>query len=262
MWRATSALLHPAEVRRPTAAQDDRRPYPSVHRRRHRATTPRALRAEGVGQSDHTSRRRERFRECDHRLMTETSIELTRWTGSWSDDDPDANFKADVALYTMLDPLETLRPLSAVDGDPGRGVGSLRARALGLGGFGVAPSRRTVDHREDDGGLLRSRADRHDRGAVGGLRGRSADGGLAARAARYVTSWYLVGRRRRPGAARSRQAPVLRAGGGRLRRSGFRESPRIVEATALGTEWVSLGLGGGPNGRPLRTTRQLCRFPT
>jgi hypothetical protein len=54
--------------------------------------------------------------------MTETSIELTRWTGSWSADDPDANFKADVALYTMLDPLETLRPLSAATGIP---VGAL-----------------------------------------------------------------------------------------------------------------------------------------
>lgn len=54
--------------------------------------------------------------------MTETSIELTRWAGSWSDDDPDANFKADVALYTMLDPLETLRPLSATTGIP---VGAL-----------------------------------------------------------------------------------------------------------------------------------------
>ena len=54
--------------------------------------------------------------------MTDTSIELTRWTGSWSDDDPDANFKADVALYTMLDPLETLRPLSSATGIP---VGAL-----------------------------------------------------------------------------------------------------------------------------------------
>ena len=54
--------------------------------------------------------------------MTEASIELIRWTGSWSDDDPDANFKADVALYTRLDPLETLKPLSASTGIP---VGAL-----------------------------------------------------------------------------------------------------------------------------------------
>ena len=54
--------------------------------------------------------------------MTEASIELVRWTGPWSDDDPDANFKADVALYTRLDPLETLVPLSAATGIP---VGAL-----------------------------------------------------------------------------------------------------------------------------------------
>ena len=54
--------------------------------------------------------------------MADTSIELIRWTGPWSDDDPDANFKADVALYTMLDPLETLGPLSVSTGIP---VGAL-----------------------------------------------------------------------------------------------------------------------------------------
>ena len=55
-------------------------------------------------------------------FVAETSIELIRWSGSWPDDDPDANFKADVALYTMLDPLETLRPLSDSTGIP---VGAL-----------------------------------------------------------------------------------------------------------------------------------------
>lgn len=50
--------------------------------------------------------------------MSEPSVELTRWTGPWSDDDPDANFKADVALYSNLDPLETLRTLSDNSGIP------------------------------------------------------------------------------------------------------------------------------------------------
>ena len=54
--------------------------------------------------------------------MTESLIELVRWAGPWSDDDPDANFKADVTLYTMLEPLETLGPLSASPGIP---VGAL-----------------------------------------------------------------------------------------------------------------------------------------
>jgi SAM-dependent methyltransferase len=49
-------------------------------------------------------------------------IELTAWSGPWADDDPDANFKADVALYSHGDPLHTLRGLSASTGVP---VGSL-----------------------------------------------------------------------------------------------------------------------------------------
>ena len=52
----------------------------------------------------------------------ELTITLSGWAGPWAGDDPDANFKADVALYTMLDPLETLRPLSASTGIP---VGAL-----------------------------------------------------------------------------------------------------------------------------------------
>jgi Family of unknown function (DUF6027) len=39
-------------------------------------------------------------------------VTLTRWDGPWAADDPDANFKADVALYGKLDPLVTLEGLS------------------------------------------------------------------------------------------------------------------------------------------------------
>jgi hypothetical protein len=42
----------------------------------------------------------------------EPTIRLQRWAGPWPDDDPDANFKADVALYCRLDPLATLEGLS------------------------------------------------------------------------------------------------------------------------------------------------------
>ena len=41
------------------------------------------------------------------------SVELTPWTGPWPDDDKDANLKADVALYAKVDPLRTVRGLSA-----------------------------------------------------------------------------------------------------------------------------------------------------
>ena len=49
-------------------------------------------------------------------------IRLERWTGPWPDDDPDANFKSEVALYALTDPLETLEMLSTNLGIP---VGAL-----------------------------------------------------------------------------------------------------------------------------------------
>lgn len=39
-------------------------------------------------------------------------ISLDPWTGPWPDDDKDANLKADVALYSRVDPLRTVRGLS------------------------------------------------------------------------------------------------------------------------------------------------------
>jgi Family of unknown function (DUF6027) len=40
-------------------------------------------------------------------------VELTGWSGPWEADDPDANFKRDVALYAHVDPLTTIRNLGA-----------------------------------------------------------------------------------------------------------------------------------------------------
>ena len=39
-------------------------------------------------------------------------LHVAPWDGSWDDDDKDANFKADVALYAHVDPLATLENLS------------------------------------------------------------------------------------------------------------------------------------------------------
>ena len=45
-------------------------------------------------------------------------VRLEPWTGPWPDDDPDANFKAEVALYSLVDPLTTIEGLSgSVYGD-------------------------------------------------------------------------------------------------------------------------------------------------
>jgi len=38
-------------------------------------------------------------------------VELTGWSGPWDADDPDANFKRDVALYAHVDPLNTITNL-------------------------------------------------------------------------------------------------------------------------------------------------------
>ena len=39
-------------------------------------------------------------------------MDLAPYTGPWADDDPDANFKAQVAEYSRNDPLPTLETLS------------------------------------------------------------------------------------------------------------------------------------------------------
>lgn len=48
----------------------------------------------------------------------EPTIKLERWFGPWPDDDPDANFKAEVALYANADPLTTITRLSDNTGIP------------------------------------------------------------------------------------------------------------------------------------------------
>jgi hypothetical protein len=45
-------------------------------------------------------------------------VQLLRWTGPWDPDDRDANFKADIALYSRLDPLGTVTNLAAAVGVP------------------------------------------------------------------------------------------------------------------------------------------------
>jgi len=45
-------------------------------------------------------------------VTDENLIRVEGWTGPWADDDPDANFKTDIAAYAHLDPLSTLTNLS------------------------------------------------------------------------------------------------------------------------------------------------------
>jgi hypothetical protein len=45
-------------------------------------------------------------------------MQLEPYVGTWSEDDPHANFKAEVAAYTKIDPLPTLENLSRLTGIP------------------------------------------------------------------------------------------------------------------------------------------------
>jgi len=54
-------------------------------------------------------------------------VVLEPWVGPWSADDPDANYKAEIALYATQDPLSTLRALGDAIGVP---VGALARYVL------------------------------------------------------------------------------------------------------------------------------------
>ena len=58
----------------------------------------------------------------DHGEHLAESVPLERWDGPWSAGDPNANFKADVALYAQCDPMTTIRGLAEAVGLP---VGAL-----------------------------------------------------------------------------------------------------------------------------------------
>ncbi len=46
------------------------------------------------------------------------TVRLEPWTGPWEPGDPDANFKADVATYSVADPMPTITNLSNNVGVP------------------------------------------------------------------------------------------------------------------------------------------------
>jgi hypothetical protein len=46
------------------------------------------------------------------------TVALVKWRGPWAEDDPDANFKTDVALYANVDPMTTIERLAHAIGVP------------------------------------------------------------------------------------------------------------------------------------------------
>jgi hypothetical protein len=76
------------------------------------------------------------------------SVELGPWTGPWSDDDPDANFKADVALYAHVDPMTTISNLAqAMDIPEGAIVRYVLAKWATAGSGGLLELGPSMIHR-------------------------------------------------------------------------------------------------------------------
>ena len=76
------------------------------------------------------------------------SVELSPWSGPWSEDDPDANFKADVALYAHLDPMATIANLAqAMDIPEGAIVWYVLAKWATAGSGGLLELGPSMIHR-------------------------------------------------------------------------------------------------------------------
>jgi hypothetical protein len=61
-------------------------------------------------------------------MTEEPTVTLERWNGPWAQDDPDANFKSEIALYANVDPLATVTALAGNIGVP---VGAIVRYVLG-----------------------------------------------------------------------------------------------------------------------------------
>jgi len=84
----------------------------------------------------------------DEPVGDEPVVRLERWSGPWAADDPDANFKADVALYASVDPLATIRGLSTSIGVPeGAVVRYVLAKWASGGSGGLLELGPTMVHR-------------------------------------------------------------------------------------------------------------------
>jgi len=76
------------------------------------------------------------------------SISLIGWNGPWDPDDPDANFKADVALYSHVDPMATISQLaSAMDIPEGAVVHYVLAKWASAGSGGLLELGPSMVHR-------------------------------------------------------------------------------------------------------------------
>lgn len=76
------------------------------------------------------------------------TVTLTAWRGPWAPDDPDANFKTDVALYSHVDPLSTITRLAeAIDVPVGALVHYVLAKWASGGSGGLLELGPSMVHR-------------------------------------------------------------------------------------------------------------------
>lgn len=76
------------------------------------------------------------------------TLELVGWDGPWDPGDPDANFKADVALYSHVDPMATIDNLAAAMAMPeGAIVHYVLAKWASAGSGGLLELGPTMVHR-------------------------------------------------------------------------------------------------------------------
>lgn len=84
----------------------------------------------------------------DHGAERTEVIVLEPWTGPWELNDPNANFKAEVALYATQDPMPTLRSMGeAMDLPVGALARYVLARYATYGSGGLLEMGPTLVHR-------------------------------------------------------------------------------------------------------------------
>ncbi len=80
--------------------------------------------------------------------MNPRTVSLVGWDGPWDPDDPDANFKADVALYSHVDPMATISRLAtAMDIPEGAVVHYVLAKWASAGSGGLLELGPSMVHR-------------------------------------------------------------------------------------------------------------------
>lgn len=79
---------------------------------------------------------------------SDRTVALVKWQGPWAEDDPDANFKADVALYANVDPMATIERLArAIDVPDGAIVRYVLAKWASGGSGGLLELGPAMVHR-------------------------------------------------------------------------------------------------------------------